>query len=50
MGQGWRFNLASHGGGDYIREQTVMESADNMPGAAFVSRRVIMIPFDRSYG
>jgi len=29
---GWRFKLASHGGGDYISEQTVMEGADNMPG------------------
>ena len=31
--RGWRFRLASHGGGDYIREQTVMEVGDNMPGA-----------------
>jgi len=31
--RGWRFNLASHGGGDYIREQTVLEGAENMPGA-----------------
>ncbi len=29
----WRFRLASHGGGDYIREQTVMDGAENMPGA-----------------
>jgi predicted dithiol-disulfide oxidoreductase (DUF899 family) len=36
--RGWRFNLASHGGGDYIREQTVMEGADNMPGAVVYAR------------
>jgi len=35
----WRFNLASHGGGDYIREQTVMEGSDNVPGAVFYERR-----------
>lgn len=29
----WRFRMASHGGGDYIREQTVHEGAANMPGA-----------------
>ena len=27
--RGWRFRLASHGGGDYIREQTVMSGEDN---------------------
>lgn len=37
--RGWRFNLASHGGGDYIREQTVMEGADNMPGAVLYERK-----------
>ena len=37
--RGWRFNLASHGGGDYIREQTVMEGQDNMPGAVLYERR-----------
>ncbi len=37
--RGWRFNLASHGGGDYIREQTVMEDSDNMPGAVLYQRR-----------
>jgi predicted dithiol-disulfide oxidoreductase (DUF899 family) len=31
--RGWRFRTASHGGGDYIKEQTVMEGSDNMPGA-----------------
>ncbi|MCB1644986.1 MAG: DUF899 family protein [Pseudomonadales bacterium] len=30
--RGWRFRMASHGGGDYIREQTVMSDYDNMPG------------------
>ncbi len=34
----WRFRLASHGGGDYIREQTVMEGQDNMPGAVVYER------------
>ena len=37
--RGWRFNLASHGGGDYIREQTVMAGADNMPGAVVYELR-----------
>ncbi len=36
--RGWRFRLASHGGGDYIREQTVMQGADNMPGAVVYER------------
>ncbi len=31
--RGWRFRLASHGGGDYIREQTTAPGVDNMPGA-----------------
>ena len=30
--RGWRFRLASHGGGDYIREQTAQSGYDNMPG------------------
>lgn len=30
--RGWRFRMASHGGGDYIREQSVLEGQDNMPG------------------
>ena len=34
----WRFRLASHGGGDYIREQTVMEGTENMPGAVVYER------------
>lgn len=36
--RGWRFHLASHGGGDYIREQTVMEGSNNMPGAVLYER------------
>jgi predicted dithiol-disulfide oxidoreductase (DUF899 family) len=34
----WRFRLASHGGGDYIREQTVMDDQGNMPGAVVYAR------------
>lgn len=30
--RGWRFRLASHGGGDYIREQTTQPGQGNMPG------------------
>lgn len=37
--RGWRFRLASHGGGDYIREQTVMEDSDNMPGAVVYEKK-----------
>ena len=36
--RGWRFRTASHGGGDYIKEQTVMPGADNMPGAVVYER------------
>lgn len=36
--RGWRFKLASHGGGEYIREQTVLEDSDNMPGAVLYER------------
>ena len=34
----WRFRLASHDGGSYIREQTVMEGGNNMPGAVLYER------------
>ena len=34
--RGWNFRLASHGGGDYIHEQTVMDKYDNMPGAVCI--------------
>ena len=37
--RGWRFHLASQGGGEYIKDQTVMEGADNMPGAVVYERR-----------
>jgi predicted dithiol-disulfide oxidoreductase (DUF899 family) len=34
----WRFRLASHGGGEYIREQTLTEGTENMPGAVVYER------------
>lgn len=36
--RGWRFQLASHGGGDYISEQTVVPGESNMPGAVVYQR------------
>ena len=36
--RGWRFRLASHGGGDYICEQTVMSGQDNIPGAVIYEK------------
>lgn len=36
--RGWRFRLASHGGGEYIQEQTVQDGAGNMPGAVVYLR------------
>lgn len=30
--RGWRFRMASHEGGDYIQEQSVMEGQGNYPG------------------
>ena len=30
--RGWRFRMASHGGENYIREQSVVAGQDNMPG------------------
>ncbi|MXZ28955.1 MAG: DUF899 domain-containing protein [Gammaproteobacteria bacterium] len=36
--RGWRFRLASHGGGAYIREQTVVGGQDNYPGAVVYKR------------
>ena len=35
----WRFRLASHGGGDYIEEQSVMKGERNMPGAVVYERK-----------
>jgi predicted dithiol-disulfide oxidoreductase (DUF899 family) len=34
----WRFRLASHGGGEYIQEQTVMDGESNVPGAVVYER------------
>ncbi len=34
----WGFRLASHGGGDYATEQTVMADEINMPGAVVYER------------
>ena len=36
--RGWRFRLASHGGGDYMREQCVVDGGDNYPGAVLYRR------------
>jgi predicted dithiol-disulfide oxidoreductase (DUF899 family) len=30
--RGWRFNMASHGGGAYLKEQSVLAGQANMPG------------------
>ena len=37
--RGWRFRLASHGGGAYIRNETVMPGHDNAPGAVVYEKR-----------
>jgi predicted dithiol-disulfide oxidoreductase (DUF899 family) len=37
--RGWRFRMASHGGGEYIREQSVMPGEDNMPGMVCYMRQ-----------
>ena len=36
--RGWRFRLASHGGGNYIKDQTCSEGPDNAPGAVVYER------------
>ena len=36
--RGWRFRLASHGGGVYMREQSVVNEEDNYPGAVVYER------------
>ena len=36
--RGWRFRLASHGGGAYIQEQSAQAGANNMPGAVVYER------------
>lgn len=35
----WRFRMASHGGGEYIREQTVVAGENNMPGVVCYVRK-----------
>jgi predicted dithiol-disulfide oxidoreductase (DUF899 family) len=37
--RGWRFRMASHGGGGYIREQGVCEGEDNAPGIVCYQRK-----------
>ena len=37
--RGWRFRLASHGGGDYMRNESVMSDEDNAPGAVMYEKR-----------
>ncbi|NRB39762.1 MAG: DUF899 family protein [Pseudomonadales bacterium] len=36
--RGWRFMLASHGGGDYIQQQSVQPGQENMPGTVVYQR------------
>ena len=36
--RGWRFRLASHGGGSYITDLTCSEGSDNVPGAVLYER------------
>ena len=36
--RGWRFRLASHGGGDYIQEQSAQPGVNNMPGVVVYER------------
>ena len=36
--RGWRFRMASHGGGAYIQEQGVFGQAENYPGAVVYQR------------
>ena len=38
-GCGWRFRMASHGGGQYIREQSVVPGEANMPGMVAYTRK-----------
>ena len=37
--RGWRIRIASHAGGDYIRDESVMPGEDNMPGAVVYEKR-----------
>ena len=36
--RGWRFRLASHGGGEYIQQQSVSSDPGNYPGAVMYER------------
>ena len=36
--RGWRFRLASHGGGSYIQEQSAQAGVNNMPGVVVYER------------
>lgn len=38
LDRGWRFRMASHGGGPYMAEQCTMGEHANMPGAAIFER------------
>jgi hypothetical protein len=37
--RGWRFRLASHGGGEYLQDQALSDDFDNMPGAVVYERQ-----------
>ena len=37
--RGWRFRMASHGGGAYIQQQGVFGEAENYPGAVLYERQ-----------
>ena len=37
--RGWRFKMASHGGGEYIKEQSVIPGEGNMPGMVCYVRK-----------
>jgi predicted dithiol-disulfide oxidoreductase (DUF899 family) len=37
--RGWRFTLASHGGGDYMKDQSTSPDYANMPGAVVYLKR-----------
>jgi predicted dithiol-disulfide oxidoreductase (DUF899 family) len=35
----WRFRMASHGGGEYIREQSIIQGDKNTPGVVLYERK-----------
>ena len=39
LDRGWKFRMASHGGGAYMAEQCAMDAFANYPGAAVYERR-----------